>query len=546
MATLVLKPHGDHKSFADKLVDFFYKGYQPLIEKAIAKKMQTIAGALVLLCAGILVFMKLGGEFIPRVDEGDYLIETRLPVGTGLTESKDFSTKLQKILLDSFPNEIATCVGKVGTSEIPTDPMPIEAFDNIIILKDEHEWKKVKTKAELTERIAGVYKNFPGVTYTISQPIENRFNELISGAKADVVIKIMGDDLDKLTYLGQQVGVILKNVKGCEDILVQKLGGLPQIVVTYDRNMLAYYGIQVEKVNQLIQTAFAGKTAGIIYEGERRFDLSVRLSSDYRANIEDIKQLLLSDKNGNLVPLSQVADIRVEIGPSEISRDKGQRRINVSFNVRGRDIESVVNEAKKLIEAKINLPLGYSFTYGGQFQNLLAAKERLSVVLPIALLIILALLFVTFGTIRESLMVFSAIPLAAVGGIFSLWARGFSFSISAGVGFICLFGVAVLNGILLISHFKKLGRETELETEELVKVALADKFRPIIMTSFVAAFGFLPMAFSTGAGGEVSKPLATVVIGGLLTATVLTLIVLPVIYILFKSDEPDADGLDEA
>lgn len=545
MAALILKPHGDHESFADKLVNLMYKGYKPIIESIMYFKWQTLGGALVLLLAGVLVFMGLGGEFIPRVDEGDYLIETRLPVGTGLTETKAFSTRLQKVLLDSFPDEITTCIGKVGTSEIPTDPMPIEGFDNIIIVNDQHKWKKVKTKEQLTEKIASVYKNFPGVTYTISQPIETRFNELISGSKADVVIKIFGDDLDQLTEIGNQIGAIVQNIKGCDDIIVQKVNGLPQIAIDYDRGMLAYYGIQVSQVNELIQTAFAGKTAGIVYEGERRFDLSVRLSSDYRASIDDIKGLLLSDKTGNLIPLSQVADIKVEIGPTEISREGGQRRLNVSYNVRGRDVESAVLEAQKLINEKVKLPTSYYLDYGGQFQNLLGAKARLSIVLPIALLVIMALLFATFGSIRETLMVFSAIPLSAVGGIFSLWIRGFAFSISAGVGFICLFGVAVLNGILLISHFKKLEETTELETEPLVLQALAEKFRPIIMTSFVAAFGFIPMAFSAGAGGEVSKPLATVVIGGLLTATVLTLIVLPVIYILFKGKK-EYDGLDEA
>jgi cobalt-zinc-cadmium resistance protein CzcA len=545
MAALVLKPHGDHESFADKLVNYLYKGYKPVIESVMYFKWQTIGGAALLLASGIWVFMGLGGEFIPRVDEGDYLIETRLPVGTNLTQSKQFSSKLQRIMLDSFPNEIKWCIGKVGTSEIPTDPMPLEGFDNIVILKNQHDWQKVTTKEELTERIAAIYKTFPGVTYTISQPIENRFNELISGAKADVVIKIFGDDLDLLTKTGNELATILRGIKGCDDIIVQKLGGLPQIVVNYDRRLLAYYGIQVSQVNDLIQTAFAGKTAGIVYEGERRYDLSVRMSSDFRDNIEDVRSLLLSDKNGNLIPLSQVADVKVEIGPTEISRDGGQRRVNVSFNVRGRDVESAVLDAKKLIEEKIKVPKGYYLTYGGQFQNLQGAKERLSIVLPIALLIIMALLFATFGTIRETLMVFSAIPLSAVGGIFSLFLRGYSFSISAGVGFICLFGVAVLNGILLISHFKKLEEEMDEDIEAVVLRGLAEKFRPIIMTSFVAAFGFLPMAFSSGAGGEVSKPLATVVIGGLLTATVLTLVVLPVIYILFRGKN-ESDGLDEA
>jgi heavy metal efflux system protein len=545
MSALILKPHGDHESFADKLVNFMYKGYKPVIESVMYFKWQTLGGALALLIAGVWVFMGLGGEFIPRVDEGDYLIETRLPVGTNLTESKQFSTKLQRILLDSFPSEIKTNIGKVGTSEIPTDPMPLEGFDNILILTDQHEWKEVKTKAELTERIAGIYKMFPGVTYTISQPIENRFNELISGAKADVVIKIFGDDLDQLTTTGTEIASILKNIKGCDDIIVQKLGGLPQIVVTYDRKLLAYYGIQVSQVNDMIQTAFAGKSAGIVYEGERRYELSVRLSSDFRDNIDDVSSLLLSDKNGNLIPLSQVASVKTEIGPTEISRESGQRRLNVSFNVRGRDVESAVLEAKEIIDKKVKIAKGYSLKYGGQFQNLQGAKSRLSIVLPIALLIIMALLFATFGSIRETLMVFSAIPLSAVGGIFSLLIRGYSFSISAGVGFICLFGVAVLNGILLISHFKTLeNQDTEEDTQALVLRGLAEKFRPIIMTSFVAAFGFLPMAFSSGAGGEVSKPLATVVIGGLLTATVLTLVVLPVIYIQFKGKKEN-DGLDE-
>ncbi len=477
----------------------------------------------------------LGGEFIPKLDEGDYNIEVRNPVGTSLSQSKAFSLKLQKILATEFPDELKNIVAKIGTSEIPTDPIPVEAFDLIVSVKDAEGWTKVKSKAELTERISKILSQFPGISFSIQQPIENRFNDMLSGAKTDVVIKIFGDDLNTLVNKGNEIANILRTLQGSADVQTQKVDGLPQIMVKYDRRLLSYYGISVYEVNQLIQTGFAGSQAGTIYEGEKRFDLSVRLAADERNGLEDLLNLQVSTKDNTLIPLREIADIKFEKGPAEISRENGQRRLNVGFNVRNRDIESIVNEAQVKIKEKVVLPDGYTLDYGGQFENLIRAKARLAIVLPLSLLVIFGILFATFGNVGDSIIIYSGIPLSAVGGVVSLLVRDMSFSISAGIGFIVLFGVAVLNGILLIGHFNKMKSEHGYDNiYDRVKTGLQQKLRQVLMTSATAALGYIPMAISHGAGAEVQKPLATVVIGGLITSTILTLVVLPILYILFN------------
>lgn len=536
MSALVLKPHDhEHKNFSDKFVDMLYTGYLPILKFAFRFKYLIITVSFMLLFMAYWMFNRMGGEFIPKLDEGDYLIEIRNPVGTSLSQSVLFARKLEKLVLEKYPDEVKDVVSKIGTSEIPTDPVPMETFDLAITLKEKSGWTKAKTKDELTLLISEDFAKFPGLVYSFSQPIENRFNDMLSGAKTDVVIKVFGDDLDKLTKTGNQIAGIIRRLQGSADVQVQKLSGLPQIMIKYDRRQLAYYGIQVETINKLIQSAFAGTKAGKIYEGEKRFDLSVRMSLESRNGIEDVLDLQVKSSNGKLTPLREITDIRIEKGASEITRENGQRKLNVGFNVRGKDIESIVAEAQKIIAKEVVLPDGYYLDYGGAFENLQRAKARLSIVLPISLLIIFGLLYATFGSFGDSLLVFSGIPLSAVGGIVALVMREMSFSISAGIGFISLFGIAVLNGILLIGHFKTMQSRHGLDSiYDRVENAIKERFRQVLMTSATAALGFLPMAISHGAGAEIQKPLATVVIGGLITATILTLVVLPVLYIVFN------------
>lgn len=536
MSALVLKPHDpEHKNFADKMVDAMHRAYEPILHFSFRFKYTIISFSFAMLYVAYLVFSNMGGEFIPKLDEGDYNIEVRNPVGVSLTETIELSNTISKIFCEKYPDEIETIVAKIGTSEIPTDPVPFESMDLMVTMKDKSLWKVAKTKEEFTELLSKDLAKFSGLTISFSQPIESRFNDMLSGAKTDVVIKVFGDDLDKLTKIGNQISGILRKLNGSADVQVQKLGGLPQIMVKYDRRLIAYYGIQISEINNLIQVGFAGSKTGKIYEGENRFDLSVRLDNENRNGIEDLMNLQINTNKGITIPLREVAEIKIEKGASEISRENGQRKLNVGFNVRGRDIESIVSEAQLAIDKQITLPNGYRLDYGGAFENLLRAKSRLSVVLPLSLIIIFFLLYATFGTFGDSLLVFSGIPLSAVGGIIALSMSGMAFSISAGIGFISLFGIAVLNGILLIGHFKTLaGRRGIDDIYERVEIGIKERFRQVLMTSATAALGFLPMALSHGAGAEIQKPLATVVIGGLITSTILTLVVLPILYIVFN------------
>jgi cobalt-zinc-cadmium resistance protein CzcA len=534
MSSIFLSKNISHKkNISDRMMERILKWYEPLIKGALRMRLLVVAIAVGLLAISLVVFSSLGGEFIPTLDEGDFAIETRLLTGSSLDQSIDKVTQASDILMKKFP-EVKEVIGKIGSSEIPTDPMPIEAADITVVLKPKAEWTSAKGREELAEMMQRSLAVIPGVTFGFSQPIQLRSNELLSGVKQDVGIKIFGEDLQVLTELSKKIGAIVPTVEGAEDLYLEQLTGLPQISIKLNRDKIAQYGLNVSDINQAINTAFAGGVAGTVFEGERRFDLVVRLQEAERQSIDDVKRLFVTTKDGKNIPLEQVADVSYQLGPNQIQREDAKRRIIVGFNVRGRDIASVVKEMQQKIDAKIKMPTGYFITYGGQFKNLEEANQRLSVAVPVALGLILLLLYFAFGSIKYSLLIFTAIPLSAIGGIFALWLRDMPFSISAGIGFIALFGVAVLNGIVLVSEFNQLKKNGMRDLNRIILTGTATRLRPVLMTATVASLGFLPMALSHGSGAEVQKPLATVVIGGLVTATFLTLIVLPVLYTMFE------------
>ncbi|MES2005532.1 MAG: CusA/CzcA family heavy metal efflux RND transporter [Bacteroidota bacterium] len=534
MSALFLSKNIKHKrNLSDKMMDFLHRIYTPLLRGALRMKKIVVLIAVSLMVIAFFVFSKLGGEFLPQLEEGDLAVETRLLTGSSLSQTVEKITQASNILTKEFP-EVKEVIGKLGASEIPTDPMPIEAGDITIILKPKKEWVSASTREELAEKMKKSLEKIPGVSFGFSQPIQLRFNELISGVRQDVGIKIFGEDMQVLAELAKNIGSIVPTVKGAEDLYVEQVGGLPQISVKLDRDKIAQFGLNVSDINQVINTAFAGGKAGTVFEGEKRFDLVIRLQQAERQGIEDVRRLFVMAADGTQVPLEQVADINLVLGPNQVQREQAQRRIIVGFNVRGRDIASVVEEMQLKIDKKIKMPVGYYITYGGQFKNLEEANKRLSIAVPVALGLILLLLYFAFGSFKYSLLIFTAIPMSAIGGVFALLIRGMPFSISAGVGFIALFGVAVLNGIVLISEFNRLKKTGLTNLNDIIMKGTAIRLRPVLMTAAVASLGFLPMALSSGAGGEVQKPLATVVIGGLLTATLLTLIVLPVLYTFFE------------
>ncbi|MBC7383251.1 MAG: CusA/CzcA family heavy metal efflux RND transporter [Bacteroidia bacterium] len=520
------------KTFSDKMMEKIYAWYKPLISYSLNKSKLIIGMAVIIFVFSLFLFNRLGAEFIPSLDEGDFAVETRVLTGSSLSETIEAASKAAKILLKEFPDEVKEVVGKIGSSEIPSDPMPIEACDLMVMLKPKEEWKKANSGNELANKMGEALVDIPGVTFSFQQPIQMRFNELMSGARQDVVIKVYGEDLDMLTSYGEKIGKILPAIEGAVDIYVEKVTGLPQIIIKYKRDQIAKFGMNIEDINQTINAAFAGQSAGLVYEKEKRFDLVVRLDLNSRQGIEDVRQLYVNTPAGLQIPLQQVADVSFVIGPNQIQRDDAKRRIIIGFNIRGRDVESIVNELKDKIDTKIKFAPGYYVTYGGTFKNLEEARSRLIIAVPVSLLLILILLYFTFGSIIQSLLIFTAIPLSAIGGILGLWVRDMPFSISAGVGFIALFGVAVLNGIVLIGEFNRLKKNGITDLQEIILKGTQIRLRPVIMTACVASLGFLPMALSHGAGAEVQKPLATVVIGGLITATLLTLIVLPCLYLL--------------
>lgn len=534
-SSVFLNRETEHKpNFSDRLMDWIRRLFDPAISYALNHKLSVSVSAIVLFIFSLFLFSRLGGEFIPQLEEGDLAAGVMTLQGGSLSHTVEKVKMANKILLENFP-EIKHTVCKIGAGEIPTDPTPMETGDYIITLKNKDEWVSAETREELVAKMEEKLVALAGVKFEFQQPIQMRFNELLSGSKQDVAIKIFGDDLYTLANKAGEVERIIQTIPGVEDINVEKVTGLSQIQVEYDRDRLAQYGISVSDINSVLRAAFAGSQAGVVYDEEKRFGLVVRLDKDYRNNLEDIKSLSVSLPDGHLIPLEQVADVSVKSGPAQVSREDTKRRITVGFNVRNRDIKSVINDVTEQINQKIQLPTGYYVSYGGQFRNLEAAQKRLSVAVPVALLLIFILLYFTFNSVKQSLLIFTAVPMSAIGGVFALWIRGMNFSISAGVGFIALFGVAVLNGIVLISEYNRLEKEGVSDIYERVIKGLRTRLRPVIMTAAVASLGFMPMALSTSAGAEVQKPLATVVIGGLITATLLTLVVLPVFYIFFTS-----------
>lgn len=534
MSALFLPKQISHKkTISDKMMDFLYKIYEPLLEKVIEIKYKVVGITVALLLVTFFIFSKMGGEFIPNLAEGDYAFEFKMPLETSLTQSIETSM-LGSRIVKQF-DEVKIVVGKTGSGEVPTDPMPPGATDLMIILKPQDEWKSGRTYDELGDAIEEKLSVIPGVFIEKSQPIQMRFNELMTGIKQDVAIKIFGENLDSLSVYAKKVENVIVNVKGVSTPQVEQIDGLPQINIEYDRLRIANYGLNVEDINSIVSTAFAGKAAGVVYENERKFDLVVRLDSISRRSIDDVNNLLIPTPTGNQIPLSQVAKVDFKLGPAQISREAGKRRIVIGFNIQDRDVQSVVKEIQDKLATKVKLPSGYYFTYGGTFENLQKASNRLMIAVPISLLLIFMLLYFTFSSMKQASLIFSAIPMSAIGGVFALLIRGMPFSISAGIGFIALFGVAVLNGIVLIGTFNQLEKEGWDDVIKRVIEGTKIRLRPVLMTATVASLGFLPMALSHSAGAEVQKPLATVVIGGLLTATFLTLFVLPLLYIIFNT-----------
>ena len=538
ISALMLNKKIVHKeTFSDKIMKRIQRFYEPVLLAALKHRLIILVSAVALLAVAVFLFNRMGGEFIPQLDEGDFAVDTRTLTGSSLSETVDATLKAERILLKQFP-EVEQVVAKVGSGEIPTDPMPIEASDLMVILKPRDQWTSATTRDELAGKMAEALSVVPGVTFGFQQPVQMRFNELMTGARQDVALKIYGEELGQLTKLAGQVGTLIGGIDGAKDLYVEQVGGLSQILIKLDRAQIAKFGLNVTDVNRVINTAFAGQSAGLVFEGEKRFDLVVRLAADKRQSVDDVRNVYVTTPkgpsgSGQQIPLSQIAQVTIEQAPNQIQRDNTHRRITLGFNVRGRDVESIVTELQQKVGTQIQFPPGYSITYGGQFQNLVDAKQRLAIAVPIALGLIFALLFFTFGSVRQSLLIFMAIPMAAIGGVFALLLRGMPFSISAGVGFIALFGVAVLNGIVLIAEFNRLRHEEGLTNlTEIIRLGAEIRLRPVVMTALVASFGFIPMAISNSAGAEVQKPLATVVIGGLLTATLLTLIILPILYSL--------------
>ncbi len=538
VSSLFLKPTEENpKSISNRLIQLMQSWYIPVITWALANTKKIMYAAIGLLLGAIALFTTMGGEFIPTLDEGDFVIQPVLKTGTSLSKTIATTTKIEQIILKNFP-EVEQVVSRIGAAEVPTDPMSMEESDIIVKLKPKSEWVSASSKDELADKIkTAIAKQIPNMDIEFTQPIEMRFNELISGTRSDVAVKIFGEDLEVLAEKAKEIKKAIQNIEGASDVIIEKTEGLPQMAVSYDRSKIARYGLNIADLNEIIALGFAGKAVGNVFEGEKRFDMVIRLDKTNRRDIEDLQNLYVSVPNGEQIPLSELASIEYTEGPAKISRDNTNRRIVVGINVRNRDLQSVVLDIQNIVENKIKLPVGYSVSYGGQFENLQSAKARLAIAVPIALFLIFILLYFAFSSVKEALMVYSAIPLSAVGGVLFLWLRDLPFSISAGVGFIALFGIAVLNGIVLIEHFKELKHSGMEDMDELILKGTTDRLRPVILTAAAAALGFLPMAISSSAGAEVQRPLATVVIGGLITATILTMVVLPILYKVFDGKE---------
>lgn len=514
-------------SWNERLVNKLKKVYTNSLEKALNMPKTVVGISIGLLFLSIFGFTRLGSVFIPTLEEGDLAMQVSMRTGTNLSEMIKTTTKAESILIRDFP-EVKHVVSKIGTAEIPTDPMPVEAADVMILLHPKDTWTSAETKDELVEKMEEALSVVGGTSFEFTQPIQLRFNELISGSKADLAVKIYGEDLDTLARIAEEASVEIEDVPGAADVKVEATLGMRFRRIIPNRDLLAFHGVSMEEVNRLIEFAYAGGVAGTVYEGQRRFDLVVRLSPEARTD-NNLNDVFVSSAHGHKIPLSALVDVETVEGPSQISRDNTMRRVAIGVNVRERDITGVVSDIEQIF-TQLDLPPGYRVEYGGDFENLQRASQRLSIAIPVALGLIIVLLFAAFKSLKYSLLIFSAIPLSAIGGVAALFVRDMPFSISAGIGFIALFGVAVLNGIVMVSHLNDIRMKTDLSMREVILHGGADRLRPVLMTATVAALGFFPMAFSTSAGAEVQKPLATVVIGGLTSATFLTLIVLPVLY----------------
>ncbi len=534
MSALVLSRKIKHRpNISDRFMAAVERIYERALTKVITVPKTVLLSVLTLFIVALLVLSRLGGEFIPALEEGDFAVDTRVLTGSSLNTTIANTQKAAHILLTRFP-EVEKVVTKIGSGEVPTDPMPMDASDMMVILKPKDDWTSAKSFNELSVKMGKALEDVPGITAGFEFPVQMRFNELMTGARQDVVCKIFGEDLDTLATYAGKLGRIVSTLEGAKNLYVETVSGIPQILISYNRNTIAQYGLNITDVNRVVNMAFAGQSTGMLYEGEKRFDVVVRLKGDLKKDLKDVQNLLIPTPRGTQIPLNQLADVQIKEGPNQIQREDAKRRIVVGFNVRGRDVQSIVKELQDKVDRQLKFPAGYYVTYGGAFENLNAAKQRLSIAVPVSLLLIFLLLYFAFHSIRQGLLIYSAIPLSAIGGILFLALRGMPFSISAGVGFIALFGVAVLNGIVLIAEFNRLKADGLQDLESIVISGTKLRLRPVLMTAFVASLGFLPMAVSNGAGAEVQRPLATVVIGGLLIATFLTLFVLPVLYMVFE------------
>ena len=536
MASLFLKRTISSKpTFADRFFGKLNGVYRRTLHFCLRHIWGTIACSFAALAVSLFLFTRLGAEFIPTLDEGDFAMQMTLPAGSSLTHSIELSKQAEETLMKSFP-EIKHVVAKIGTAEVPTDPMAVEDADIMIVMKPFKEWTSASSRAEMVEKMKASLEPITGAEFNFSQPIQLRFNELMTGAKADIAIKLYGEDMAELYKKAKEASLFVEQVPGAADVIVEQAMGLPQLVVHYDRAKIARYGMNIEELNTIIRTAYAGEAAGVVFENERRFDLVLRLDNDKVADL-NLDKLFVRTAEGIQIPVSEVATIGLVNGPLQINRDATKRRIVIGVNVRDADIQKVVRTIQETLDKHIKLEPGYYFEYGGQFENLRNAINTLTIVIPVALSLILLLLFFAFKSVTYSLVVFSTVPLSLIGGILALWLRGLPFSISAGVGFIALFGVAVLNGILMINHFNNLRKQTkyQMTTNRILAKGCPHLLRPVFLTGLVASLGFVPMAIAKSAGAEVQRPLATVVIGGLIVSTILTLIIIPVFYRLVNS-----------
>jgi heavy metal efflux system protein len=532
-AVFLSKNIGHKKNLSDRMMNKIENGFEGALVKMLRIPKIVLGFVLLLFIGAIFILTQLGGEFIPALEEGDFAVDTRVLTGSSLTTTIEYTQKAAHILKTKFP-EVLKVVTKIGSGEVPTDPMPMEASDMMVILKDKEEWTSAKTFNELSEKMGKAIADVPGITASFQYPVQMRFNELMTGARQDVVCKIFGENLDTLAKTAERLGHIINTVKGTRNLYVETVTGMPQILIEYNRPAIAQNNLSISEINKVINTAFAGQSTGLVFEEEKRFDLMVRLDLSQKKNLEDVENLLIPTPNGNQIPLKQLATVAIKDGPNQIQREDAKRRIVVGFNIRDRDVQSIVTELQAKVDKQLKFPTGYYVTYGGSFENLNKAKTRLMIAVPVSLILIFLLLFFAFNSVKHGLLIYSAIPLSAIGGIFLLAARGLPFSISAGVGFIALFGVAVLNGIVLIAEFNRLKASGLKNLTLIVIKGTKLRLRPVLMTAFVASLGFLPMALSNGSGAEVQRPLATVVIGGLMVATFLTLFVLPILYVIFE------------